>query len=66
MQLSDHHVGGGVVQAGDDQHRTRVIHWSLSLPVSVSVAPWFCPSGLVPVEGLVPVLVPWPGISMTW
>lgn len=35
VQLIDHHVGGGVVQAGDDQYRTLSVHWALSLPVSL-------------------------------
>lgn len=60
VQLGNHEVGGRVVIVGDDRDRASVVscHWSVSLPVSESVLPAPCPSGEVPVDGLVPLLVP--------
>lgn len=60
VQLGNHKVGRRVVIARDDRDRTRIslCHWSVSLPVSESVLPPPCPSGEVPVDGLVPLLAP--------
>ncbi|MFB7161168.1 hypothetical protein [Streptomyces sp. NPDC056242] len=57
VQLGNHEIGGRIVIVRDDRDRASIVcHWSVSFPVSVSPPPW--PSGDVPVDGLVPLLVP--------
>jgi hypothetical protein len=63
VQLGQHKVGRRIVVVRDDRDRACVsgFPWSVSFPVSESVLPCPCPSGDVPVDGLVPLLVPCPG-----